>query len=314
VTGIARIVRRSAVLAVALGSVCLVTACGAATHTFSASSGSPLLTVAHGAAPSLQRTRAETFARRLLNDLRLPGATSPERFDSLATIRPMLPSAVRDFVDLRAFYRSDHPALAVRSFLAAHVSSRLAAGASAIMTSHGRESVIYSADYTPKALPRYFYEATVATAIAPSGSGAALLRVDVQVSWYPPRPRELRVNSAMYRAVIVTLPLRRGVSSRLVSKTFVQSAIIEKLARVINRLPVLPQAGSSCGALTTDSTYRLIFKPRRSSNPEVVVETLGCTVDTLSVGRARQVPLSDQAMAVVAILKSLVKPSTSGRG
>jgi hypothetical protein len=144
-------------------------------------------------------------------------------------------------------------------------------------------------------LPRGISSAGLTDTVVAAPHGGALLRVDAQVIWYPPRSAAEYLVAKDYRAVQIDATLFGG-KERHVRKTFTSRALIGKLTRLLDGLPASPGGAFPCPIILV--SYRLTFEAV-SGHPNVIVSTSGCTTDTISVGGVSQPTLEDNGFATL---------------
>jgi len=213
----------------------------------------------------------------------------------------MLPGPMADVVDLRTLYWTSWPIGQVNAFLRAHTPPGLLRGDSGQVSRSGVPTS-YSVDYNPRSQPSWIYLATLATTVIRGSGGGSLVRVDAQVAWYPPRSAAEHINVGRYRAVTLTAPTRQTGPPRPVTRTFTKRAIMVRLADIVNSLPAYPDITVNCGAMSANTSYRLVFTPTASRWPRIVVATSGCAVDTVTVGQRTQPALFEKGALLIGAL------------
>ena len=243
--------------------------------------------------------QARAYAERLLAKLALPAGaqrtTWPGPQDRL--LKPLLPDWLHDVVSVQALYRVGGPG--VGQFLAAHVPAGMIPGESGQDSNGG----MY-ADYIPRHLPSGIASAYLATVIMPTHSGP-VLRAEAQVVWYPPRSQAEYIRPGGYRSVTLTVPTAPDSSSAgTVTRTLTAPAAIAGLASLLNHLPALVPGVMFCPAVT--GTDRLVFTPRASRWPRVVVTPSGCFADSILVAGREQPALDDRGNGTIAAMLRLL--------
>jgi hypothetical protein len=237
---------------------------------------------------------ARALARRLLADLRLPpgAARLPWR------LRPRvlgsgLSAPLTDVIDMRALYRLSQPILAADAFLMKHIGGGLLVGDRG-HTSRAGTPIAAQADFSPRSLPARIYLEELTIGLVPRVGGDSVLRADAFVSWYPSRTAAEHIYAGKYRAIIVTAPARgfRGT----VTRTFTRRSAVTSMASIVNSLPAMPHVVRNCTAMSTATSYSLVFKPRASRWPRVVAATQGCAVYAVTVGGRSQPPLDEAGL------------------
>jgi hypothetical protein len=143
-------------------------------------------------------------------------------------------------------------------------------------------------DYLPRHIGAAFNEIEMLVNVVPGHHGHALVRVDVQVTWYPRRPAAEYLVARDFRAVRIE---RQFEGANPVWRTFRQRGIIDKLTRVLNLEPGSPGGTWSCP--NGGNYYQLTFKPVKGK-PGAVVMSDGCPpIYFISIGHHSQPGLVD---------------------
>ncbi|MHB1434057.1 MAG: hypothetical protein ACYCVZ_18320, partial [Streptosporangiaceae bacterium] len=173
---------------------------------------------------------------------------------------------------------------------------------------YGRTVAEYVSD-APRSLPPGIYLARLAAAVIPARGGGALLRVDAQVAWYPPRAAAEHVDPAGYRSVTLTVPPAfSGPPRHALTRTFTSRAVVARLAALINGLPAMPGVVMSCPAIPA-SPYRITFAPAAARWPRVVVSPTGCFSAGVSAGGKEQPALATDGRLIAAMDRLLGLPA-----
>jgi hypothetical protein len=311
-------------IAITLAAATALTAAGCGTRQPGAAGTGHAVTTVNRIGP---RARAESYARRALQELRLPPGA--RRISLSAALpyqlrHPALPGGLRAAVDEHALYKVGAPAAAVNRFLARHVQAGWRVGATG---RSGLRSVTtgYELDENPQKLPSWAYQITLATDVARARTGGSLLRVDVQVTWYPPRSAAEHIDPARYRAVTVVVPMpliakpgqkaagspHAGRTLRT-GKTFTSPRIVARLARLLNGLHAMPDVVVNCPAMLVGRFYRLVFLPRSDTVPQVVVTSPGCIAIDVTVGGHQEPPLDPGSSPLLAVMSRLLGVAPAG--
>jgi hypothetical protein len=246
--------------------------------------------------------QARVYAQRLLAKLGLPAGARRTAWPGPRNrlLKPMLPDWLHDVVNVQVLYQVGAPGVAGQ-FLAGHVPAGMMAGESG---QGGAGGGVY-VDYIPRHLPPGIASAYLATVIIPASSGA-LLRADAQVVWYPPRSEAEYIHPGGYRSVTVTAPAVPGASpADAVTRTFTASAVIAKLASLLNHLPVLVPTVMSC-PVVAGAPLRLVFTPAASRWPRIVVTPSGCFADNMRVAGRGQPALDDHGNGTISAMLRLL--------
>ncbi|MGO8961936.1 MAG: hypothetical protein ACLQFR_31875 [Streptosporangiaceae bacterium] len=127
-----------------------------------------------------------------------------------------------------------------------------------------------------------------------------MLRADAQVIWFPPRPAAEYIDPARYHVVMIAVTLS-GPRLRTIRKVVTSTAVIARLAGILNRSHVDPVLTISCPLAV--ATYRVGFAVSRRSLPAVVVTATRspCEGAGVRVGGRLQPPLEDAGAVVAAV-------------
>jgi hypothetical protein len=249
--------------------------------------------------PAGSRARALALATHLLSRRVLP--RSARRLDlsgralPQALRQPSLYSAVTNSVDVHEVFAVPPSMAAAVSFLLAH----RPAGMSLSGRGTGSDwSVVTSQDvsFSVRSVPGGTDQAELVATVVPGPHGGALVRVDVQVIWFPARSGAEYLRPAAYRAVTIAGSLMNP-RPRSRTRTFTSPAVIARLARLVNGLHGAPYQLPSCPMI--DSSYRLEFTAVHRG-PAAVIKPSECLSDLVTVGGTAQPLLWDPGNKVAA--------------
>jgi hypothetical protein len=265
----------------------LAAACGS---DGAATSGPRVTASARHRAPDVP-VKVQAYARQLLARLRPPAGSSravlpPQRVQRL---KPMVPVQLKDAIDLHLQYQVRASAGSVQQYLARHVPPGMRPDGNGEAGQSGITQASY-ASYVPDKLPPGIAAAELATTVAPAPAGS-LLRVDAQVTWYPPRSPAEEIRAARYREVTVTVPPPLGGLTHPATRTFTSRKVVMRLAALLNGLPAMPPYTGSCPAVAPSS---LLLTPRAGHTAKIIVTLTGCSGDAVRVGGQAQPALDER--------------------
>jgi hypothetical protein len=242
------------------------------------------------------RAQALALARHLLAELSVPPGTRPAHVRSL-------PPPLRDHRGPGAGWAGDQEILVVpgnpRTVL-----ERLDAHAPfSTPTRYGAALPTWSGTLLPAPEPG-IDAAQVSVGIAAYSGTATLVTAYAYATWLPARTAAEHLDPFGFRAVTVGED-RLIPSSRQVTRTFTDPAVIARLAAFVNGLPpAAALTGRSCAAVF--SRYTLRFTARDANGPAVVVSTVGCGTDGITVNGKPQPGLWDTHARLSAMARQLL--------
>jgi hypothetical protein len=242
------------------------------------------------------RAQALALARHLLAELSVPPGTKPAHVRSL-------PPLLRDHQGPGAGWAGDQEILVVpgnpRTVL-----ERLDAHAPfSTPTRYGAALPTWSGTLLPAPEPG-IDAAQVSVGIAAYSGTATLVTAYAYATWLPARTAAEHLDPFGFRAVTVGED-RLIPSSRRVTRTFTDPAVIARLAAFVNGLPpAAALTGRSCAAVL--SRYTLRFTARDANGPAVVVSTVDCGTDGITVNGKPQPGLWDTHARLAAMARQLL--------
>ena len=242
------------------------------------------------------RAQALALARHLLAELSVPPGTKPAHVRSL-------PPLLRDHQGPGAGWAGDQEILVVpgnpRTVL-----ERLDAHAPfSTPTRYGAALPTWSGTLLPAPEPG-IDAAQVSVGIAAYSGTATLVTAYAYATWLPVRTAAEHLDPFGFRAVTVGED-RLIPSSRQVTRTFTDPAVIARLAAFVNGLPpAAALTGRSCAAMF--SRYTLRFTARDANGPAVVVSTVDCGTDGVTVNGKPQPGLWDTHARLAAMARQLL--------
>ena len=282
---------RSWLVAAAVSTAILLAGCAAAPAGPRPGTGTATSSRANGT-----RAQAQALARHLLAELSVPPGTKPAHVRSL-------PPLLRDHQGPGAGWAGDQEILVVpgnpRTVL-----ERLDAHAPfGTPTRYGPALPTWSGILLPAPEPG-IDAALVSVGIAAYSGSATLVAAYAYATWLPARTAAERLDPSGLRAVTVGED-RLIPSSRQVTRTFTDPAVIARLAAFVNGLPPASAlTGRSCAAVF--SRYTLWFTARDANGPAVVVSTVGCGTDGITVNGKPQPGLWDTHARLEAMARQLL--------
>jgi hypothetical protein len=146
------------------------------------------------------------------------------------------------------------------------------------------------------AVPAGIWAAQLLVSLHSDGAAASFVRADIQVAWYEARSADEYI--AGLRAMTIDGP--RG------TRTFTASAVIAKMAGLLNGLPAASAAQNPCAG--QGGGYDVQFAVRRGAVPWTDVQaTQGCWAVDVVVDNVGQPTLSDPGGRVVAYIVQLMR-------
>jgi hypothetical protein len=242
------------------------------------------------------RAQALALARQLLAELSVPPGTRPAHARSL-------PPLLRDHQGPGAGWAGGQEILVVpgnpRTVL-----ERLDAHAPfGTPTRYGPALPTWSGILLPAPEPG-IDAAQVSVGIAAYSRTTTLVAAYAYATWRPARTAAEHLEPSGFRAVTVGED-RLIPSSRQVTRTFTDPAVIARLAAVVNGLPPAPDMiGRSCAAVF--SRYTLRFTARDANGPAMVVSTVDCGTDAITVNGKPQPGLWDTHARLAAMARRLL--------
>jgi hypothetical protein len=242
------------------------------------------------------RAQALALARHLLAELSVPPGTKPAQVRSL-------PPLLRDHQGPGAGWAGGREILVVpgnpRSVL-----ERLDAHAPfSTPVRYGPALPTWSGILLPAPEPG-INAAQVSVGIAAYSGSTTLVAAYAYATWRPARTAAEHLDPSGFRAVTVGEG-RLIPPSRQVTRTFTDPSVIARLAAFVNGLP--PAAvltGRSCAAVL--SRYTLRFTARDANGLAVVVSTVECGTDAITVNGKPQPGLWDTHARLAAMARQLL--------
>lgn len=146
--------------------------------------------------------------------------------------------------------------------------------------------------------------AQVSVGIAAYSGSTTLVAAYAYATWLPARTAAEHLDPSGFRAVTVGED-RLIPSSREVTRTSTDPAVIARLAAFVNGLPPAPALiGRSCAVVM--SRYTLRFTARDANGPAVVVSTVECGTDGITVNGKPQPGLWDTHARLAAMARQLL--------
>ena len=225
-------------------------------------------------APFATRAESRRLAKRLLSKAVLPPGTRRFLGKKLPAIlnSPAEQTSATPLIDVHRAFTERWSMRRTADFLSHHHPSGWAYDGTG-SSSYGKTVVEEDVTYALRHLPPAFRDIEMLIEVAPARHGHALARVDIQVVWSGRKPAADYLVARHYRAVRID-EWSYGARTRHVRRTFTQRAIIDKLTRVLNPIPIAPGGAWSCPVFD-GPTVRLTFKPVKG-RPGAVVTAYIC--------------------------------------
>lgn len=247
------------------------------------------------------KAQAQALARHLLAELSFPPGTKPAHVRSL-------PSLLRDYQGPGAGWAGGQEILVApgnpRSVL-----ERLDAHAPfSTPTRYGPALPTWYGILLPAPEPG-IDAAQVSVGITTYSGTTTLVTAHAYATWLPARTAAEHLEPFSFRAVTVGED-RLIPSSRQVTRTFTDPAVIVRLAAFVNGLPPAPAlTARSCAAVI--SRYTLRFTARDTNGPAMVVSTVECGTDVITVNGKPQPGLWDTHARLAAMARELLGSAAS---
>lgn len=247
------------------------------------------------------QAQAQALARHLLAELSFPPGTKPAHVRSL-------PSLLRDYHSPGAGWAGGQEIL-VAPANPRSVLERLDAHAPfSTPTRYGPALPTWSGILLPAPEPG-IDAAQVSVGIATYSGTTTLVTAHAYATWLPARTAAEHLEPFSFRAVTVGED-RLIPSSRQVTRTFTDPAVIVRLAAFVNGLPPAPAlTARSCAAVI--SRYTLRFTARDTNGPAMVVSTVECGTDVITVNGKPQPGLWDTHARLAAMARELLGSAAS---
>ncbi len=140
--------------------------------------------------------------------------------------------------------------------------------------------------------------------VVSAGGGQTAIRVDAQVTWQPPRSAAERVPSAARLVTITQLPSTLPGSKRPPAPvTITDAAVTEKIAALVDELPVSTLGIASCPAMLGGG-IELTFRAKAGGPVLAVANSAGaCDTVAFTLNGRQQPALAGSASFVPKVLK-----------
>lgn len=258
-------------------------------------------------ASTTPKTRAAADAASILQSFVPPSGavrlTAAPDADHGALGRPVTPVASPNTVDNVSWWRVKGTPQAVLAWEKSHISSRFKATGSGSGFSVGHQSTMWSQQYSLPPVPGLLDQRQLAVSAVNDGEGQTALRVDSQVTWLPAKPASERIPASAKAVTISASPgvIRDGKVPAPV--TITSAATVEKIASLVEGLPVFPPGRYSCPA-DIGKAVQMTFRGS-ATGPALAVVTAdltGCQAVSFTVGGKKQPGLSGGASAAQQVL------------
>jgi hypothetical protein len=236
--------------------------------------------------PALQFTRprqaAQQAATVLASFVPPPGAVRAAAVPA-ALRQPPSVMATLDLATATSYWRAPGSPAAVLGWEAAHLPRRFTGSASGSASTAGVVQSRFQGFSLPSVAGLYSTRQLLVS-VASAGAGQTAIRVDAQVTWLPAKPAAERIPDS---ATAVVIALRRGMNSRgapIAPVTVTKPAAVQRIAAIIDGLPVFPPGTYSCPA-DFGGGMLLTFRagPRGPEVATADVQVSGCGGVSLTV-------------------------------
>jgi hypothetical protein len=246
----------------------MVTAgCGSVHYQGAATTGRQVHPPAVTGPQTITAAQGQRLARDVLGRVKLPpGARVRAGAAPAALSQAPSTEAGRPDTTLHQLWTVSEPVAAVLRFWNGHAPAGLA------WTGSGSSGGVQFVGYGLKALPAGVNAAALVMSVASAGQGAAVIRADVQVIWYPPRSAAEQIPAGV-RAVTVTATT--AGSQHPVTKTSTSASVLRRLAAMLNGAYAAPQ-GQIFSCPLEWVSYRIAFASAPKAAPFLVMSDTGC--------------------------------------
>ena len=246
-----------------------------------------------GPAPS-QGSQAKALARHLVAEVHVPPGTRPMHLGSLPpSLRdPQAPSGP-GWASATRILVAPGNAIAVLDTLLAHAPF-----------GDSSPRIVPVTVSTLLESPEPGVDAAVVDVSAMQySSTTTLLAVRASAAWLPVRTAAEHLDPARIRAVTLT-EVYNFPAQRQVTRTLASRAVIARLATLLNHLkPAMFELAPNCPMPAASSTLK--FTPANGNGNTVVVSTIGCGFDQVTVNGTSQPSLSDPEDGLLALTRKL---------
>jgi hypothetical protein len=254
--------------------------------------------------PGGSRASALASARRVLDSLVLPAQARVDRTRPVPAglAEPGANSGCPGVpLDVHRLYRLPVTANDAVHFLSAHRPRGFA-----VSSVSGGLTIGDSEMRVPAGIDCLFLVET----LLPQAGGKSIVRVDVSMNFYPPRPAAEYLVASRFRSVSISPDNLGGGASIMGGQRF-----IRPLVAVLDSMPATPVPEFFCPLAV--GPYRLVFSPAVRGQGTVVVAGAACEVASVTIGGRVQLDLNevDPLEALVnRLLKDNARPASDGAG
>ncbi len=271
--------------------------------------------------PAGSRAEAEQFARQMLSAITLPAGTKrlpPRRQPAFLRVHAGYVAQAGPGISPFRLYRVPMPMAAVIAFVQGHLPTGEGnqswgemLGGPPTGSEANRPAAEEYVDAQARRVPSGIDLGELQYAVVPGRGGTAVLQVNAQVVWYPPRPAAEDFSAAAFRAVKLT-----GDAGRTVTRTFTSRQLIQRIVGLLDGLHVSTTPASACGLLTDGpGSPGLELLPAFAGQPPVLAEFADCPGYLIYLGARAEPPLQpqypiDRLSALITRLLGLPRAST----
>jgi hypothetical protein len=273
----------------------MVTGCGTVDATATVHATAPAHAAATGPGPGPgSQAKALALARHLVAEVRVPPGTTAVHLSTL-------PPGLRDpqgptgpgWASATRIVVAHGNAIAVLDALVAHVPF-----------GDGSPRIVPATASTRLESPEPGVDAAVVdVSVMEDSSTTTLLAVRAYAAWLPVGSAAEDLDPDRIRAVTLT-EVYNFPAQRQVRRTLASRAVIAMLATLLNHLqPAVFELAPNCPMPEASSTLK--FTPVNGNGNTVVVSTIGCGFDQVTVNGAQEPPLSDPGDRLLALTRKL---------
>lgn len=288
-------------VAATAGCAALVIAGCGTVHAPSRSASARASASASPASASPEQRASADAASILSSFVPPPGAVRTTAVPGNLRVQPFPIRGANSVHDTSYWHVSGSPQSAL-AWEKAHLPSRFSAVGSGTT---GSPATLWDENFALPAAQGVLTERGLAVAAVKTGGGQATLRVDAQVTWAPAKPAAERIPAAAKVVTVSPAPALVAGARMPSTVTITNAATVQRIASLIDGLPVFPPGSYSCPA-GLDRSVEMTFKATPGGSPLAVVTAAvtGCQGVRVIIGGHTQPMLAggaDTARQVLSI-------------
>jgi hypothetical protein len=227
------------------------------------------------------KSLARGYGLHLLSGVVVPASATLLPAQQLPSLAPGQFTKSPDEVDPHRLYRLPMTMAALQAFLSAHPPADMSASPGGGTVANRGSTVIQYLTWSPRSMPAGIFSAQLEGTIGSGSGGTALLAVDAQVIWYPPRTLAENFAAADFRSVTFAGATATGAG---VQRTYTSPRVIAELVQLLDGMHGNAWEPVSCPNYEPVSAA-LAAAPGR---PAVRVQLDGCGIYSVFVGGKAQ--------------------------